>query len=69
MQSLPIKRGNLERLLQSGSSLVTDLMRPSTRQIRPWAIAKFGIIYRTPFFLGQQESAQEKGWIITTSIT
>lgn len=59
MQSLPIKRGDLERLLQSGSSLVTDLMRPSTRQIRPWAIAKFGIIYRTPFSWSARECPGE----------
>jgi hypothetical protein len=55
IQSMPIKRDDLEKLLMTGSSLVTDLKRPSTRQIRPIAIAKFGIIYRVPFSWGARE--------------
>ncbi len=55
IQSMFIKRDDLEKLLMSGSSLVTDLKRHSNRRISPIAIAKFGIIYRVPFSWGARE--------------
>ncbi|NBD28003.1 response regulator [Paenibacillus glycinis] len=47
-----MKREDLEKLLMSGSSLVTALKRESNRQIRPGVISKFCILFRITFSWG-----------------
>lgn len=59
IHSVPIKKEALQKLLMSGSSLVTALRRPTLRQIRPLSISMFSIIYRVPFSWSMREYPEE----------